>query len=226
MIKLGLVGSNISHSKSPVIYKQLLSVPHSYDLIDVHDEKELPLLTSLQDYFGLNITSPYKLSYLAQLSSYPLKWKAVNCIKKKDGDWIGTNTDATALEELIPSYAKKYDIKKWIILGDGAMATVTRLILTDQRMSFTQHSRKMGDDFDRFSFFDQLDPIEQACVVNCCSRDLVIKSSLSRNWMFWDFNYLHTTHSNSMPAKVKEYIDGESLLITQAKHAVKFWGLA
>ena len=226
MIKLGLIGSNISHSKSPAIYKRLLSVPHSYDLIDVHDENKLPPLRSLEDYFGFNITSPYKLSYLAQLSSYPLKWKAVNCIKNNAGNWIGTNTDATALEELIPSYGKRYDIRKWIILGDGAMATVTRLILADQGMIFTQFSRGMGDDFDQFSFFDQLNQSEQVCVVNCCSRDLVIRGSLSRNWIFWDFNYLHTTHSNSIPAKVKEYIDGESLLITQAKHAVKFWGLA
>lgn len=226
MIKLGLIGANISHSKSPAIYRGLLKSPHGYDLIDVLDEGALPLLSSLGDYFGLNITSPYKLSYLAQLSNFPQKWKAVNCLKNNAGVWIGTNTDATALEELIPLYAKKWNIDHWIILGDGAMANVTKIILDDRGLVSTQFSRRMGDDFDQFSFFDHLDPSERVCVVNCCSRQLVIKGSLSSNWVFWDYNYLHTLHANSIRGKVKEYIDGESLLITQAKHAVKFWGLA
>ena len=225
MIKLGLIGANISHSKSPAIYQGLLKTPHRYDLIDVLDEGVLPPLSLLEDYFGLNITSPYKLNYLAQLSIFPSKWKAVNCLKNNAGDWVGTNTDATALEELIPFYAKKCNIDHWIILGDGAMANVTRIILDERGHASTQFSRRMGDDFDRFSFFDQLDRSQSICVVNCCSRQLVIKGSLSSNWVFWDYNYLHTLHANTIPAKVKEYIDGESLLITQAKHAVKFWGL-
>lgn len=226
MIRLGLIGANISHSKSPGIYRDLLTTSHSYELLDYKEERFLPRLAEFNDFFGLNITSPYKSSFLTQLESYPNRWKAINCLKNLDGKWVGTNTDATALEELIPTYEQRFGITDWVVLGDGAMAFVTGLILNDRGIKYLQFSRRVGDDFSRFDFLQQLDPKRRVCIINCCSRNLVIKGSMSKDWIFWDYNYLHEHHAKSIPREVDTYLDGESLLITQAKHAVKFWGLA
>lgn len=226
MIALGLIGSNITHSKSPQIYRTLLSVPHRYDLLDYSSPEEVPRLTSLNQYFGLNVTAPFKTTFLDQLSDYPKKWGAINCLKNTPNGWIGENTDAKALEELVPVMKKMYGVASWVILGDGAMASVTKTILAELGMKYSQFSRKMGDDFDQFSFFKNIPNDTNCCVINCCSRDLSIRGSMSKNWIFWDYNYLHKEHAQTISSKVRAYVDGESLLITQANHAVKFWGLS
>ncbi len=225
MIKLGLIGSNISHSKSPSIYNEILNIEHSYELLDYKLSSDLPPISDLDEYYGLNITSPFKKSFLSQLHSYPKHWGAVNCLRNMNGIWVGTNTDATALEELIPEMNNQYQINSWVILGDGAMGEVVKIILQNNNLPYQQYSRRMGDDFNQFSFFKKLNKDDRLCIINACSRELVISGSLSKEWVFWDFNYLHTQHSESIPRNVMKYIDGESLLITQAKHAVKFWEL-
>ena len=42
MIKLALLGKNISHSKSPEIYKTILKSNFSYDLIDCESIEMTP----------------------------------------------------------------------------------------------------------------------------------------------------------------------------------------
>ena len=226
MIKLGLIGAHISHSQSPALYQSLIKVTHTYSLIDVREPNLLPKLIELSDYFGLNITAPWKKSFFTQLSSYDKSWDAINCLKNVNGQWVGTNTDALALKELIPQIQIQHQIESWILLGDGAMASVTRTLLIEKGLPFYQFSRSKGDDFARFSFLDSLDPMSRVCIINCCSRDLIINGSLSKNWIFWDYNYAHPSHAAQLPSRVKEYIDGTSLLNLQAKHAVKFWNLA
>lgn len=225
MIKLGLIGAHITHSKSPLIYQSILKTEHTYSLIDVREKALLPRLSDLNDYYGLNLTAPWKKSFFDQLSSFDPKWEALNCLKNLNGNWIGTNTDALALKDLIPELRSIHSIESWVLLGDGAMAMVTKSILTSMGLPFYQFARGLGDDFNQFSFLSSLDPKSRLCLINCCSRDLVIRGSLSKNWIFWDYNYSHLQHMALIPSVVKEYVDGSSLLNLQAKHAVKFWDL-
>ena len=129
-MKLGLIGKDISHSLSPKIYSELIKDYFSYDLIDHDSEDSLPTLKQLQEdgYSGINITSPYKKSYLniasegkLTLTDTALKLNAINCLKITSDIIYATNTDYIAIETLHSSLEKFEDI---ILLGNGVMASL------------------------------------------------------------------------------------------------------
>lgn len=224
MIKLALVGKNISHSLSPKIYKDLLNIEFSYDLIDVEAVEDLPPIEDLKKkYKGINITSPYKMSYSDKLNSKIKRVKAINCISFFSDTPIATNTDYEALEKLIPVHTQSCPDYPIALLGNGVMAKIISELLTQMNLNFTHLTRKdHGDlsDFNLQSFF-----ASPCLVINACSRDFVYTGKLQENSVFWDMNYKIQAHAEYLSKNSIKYIDGESLLIEQAKKAVEFWGL-
>lgn len=224
--KLALIGKNISHSKSPEIYRRLISPQIQYDLIDVQDKSNLPTIEFLSsNYVGINITAPWKVEYLKYAVMGAKKWLAVNCIRFRNGNPEATNTDATALEEIIPAMKKKYQSDAWIILGDGSMAKVVGSILTEMGENYYSHSRKLGDQLNQFDFVDKYQKYYRKILINTCSRDFIFTNKLDATWLFWDLNYAHSAHQTASLGQLWTYVDGIELLETQAQHAVKFWEL-
>ena len=74
MMTFGLIGQQISYSKSPAIHTFMapyLSVPFKYDILDVKSEDLASLIQALKtgQYHGFNVTIPYKeeiLKYVEQ----------------------------------------------------------------------------------------------------------------------------------------------------------------
>jgi shikimate dehydrogenase len=225
LLKLGLIGKNISHSLSPALYREIIKSPFQYDLLDYSSLQELPKLNDLKSYFGLNITSPWKRAYLDQISDYPKKWKAINCLKNVMGEWLATNTDASALEELIPKLQQEYLPQKWIVLGDGVMANITLTILSEQGYNFESFARSRGDDLSQLGCLDKYRK-SAICIINACSREYRIPDKSDASWVWWDYNYNNQLNTASTLLGFKAYLDGKELLNTQAKHAAMFWGLA
>ncbi len=224
MIRLALIGRNISHSRSPELYREILQVPHKYDLLDVEYESNLPSIEYLAShYHGINITSPWKPIYQKYCIPGMQGWGAVNCLRFKDKVCEATNTDVVALKEIIPKMHSSYSVKNWMVLGDGVMAKVVCRILYDLKIEHHAFARRNGD-----NMFDPLPSnlMEKSgtkIVVNCCSRDYTFTGKIDQNTVFWDLNYSHLQHETSLPKRCLAYIDGTELLEIQAKHAVKFW---
>ncbi|MEK6625098.1 MAG: hypothetical protein AABY86_09025, partial [Bdellovibrionota bacterium] len=90
MLTLGLVGKNISHSKSKMVYEKLLAHKIDYHLFDYQVAVEIPTLPELfKIVSGLSITSPYKRHFLPQVSAIldvpiPIT-DSINCIKCEKG---------------------------------------------------------------------------------------------------------------------------------------------
>jgi shikimate dehydrogenase len=87
-MKCGLLGKNISYSKSPTLHQTIgrfLKLPISYELFDI-SEKEIPKFISMirsGKLQGLNVTIPYKQKVMAhcdELTPAAKKIQAVNCI--------------------------------------------------------------------------------------------------------------------------------------------------
>jgi shikimate dehydrogenase len=226
MIRLGLIGKNISHSLSPEIYKEILKVPFIYDLIDCEDENSLPELDKLREkYTGINITSPYKKYYLK--SNKELinldKFDAINCLKFTNNKTEACNTDSLACDEIWRELNRKHKFINFVILGDGAMAELIARIYTKYQVKFTQFNRKNYPG--NFNEIDLSKIRGSTLVVNSCGREYLFKGKLNQETVFWDLNY-RMPNIEKISSICLSYLDGYSLLRKQAIHAASFWGLA
>lgn len=223
MIKLALLGKDISHSLSPDLYKEIYkNQTIDYQLIDIKHINFLPSLKVLMnDLDGLSITSPYKEVYLSEViieDSVISALKAVNCIGKKLDKFYATNTDYTALLELVP---EKVENRRIVILGDGVMSRLIESVCRIRGISFEIRSRKLDPiKFNSFSNGEIVD--ENSLIINCCSRAYSFKGKLGYGSHFWDLNYRHQEHQHYFDT-LPTYTDGYSLLKLQAEHAAAFW---
>src|SRR5690606_26020523 len=109
--KLALIGKKITHSRSPILYRKILGLETSYDLIDV-EVNQLPLLSALSlKYDGLNITSPYKENYIDQVKiedDLVLALGAINTIDLRKTNYLATNTDLLAVRVILKNYVSRF----------------------------------------------------------------------------------------------------------------------
>jgi shikimate 5-dehydrogenase len=226
-LKLALIGSGIAHSQSPRIYRELIKVPFSYDLLDISQAGQLPSISQLKlnGYTGINITAPWKSQYANLAIDSAKRWGAVNCLNLANNKATATNTDATALAVLIPKYRAQYRPSEWLILGDGVMAQMMKAMLQDLAEPYSLMSRRSGHDVSKLDLRAMSGQNKTKIVVNCCRRDMVFSGVADASWIFWDLNYAHQEQEMAAKRAGMRYFDGLSLLQTQAEHAVKFWEL-
>ncbi len=227
-MKLALLGFPIIHSKSPYLYRKHLGAElEIYDLISVEDPRHLPSLEELsKKYNGLNITSPYKEAYFNQVKIDHLKTKdigAINTISFSSTGWFGINTDLMAVDLLIKKYIFDYPNIFFIILGNGVMARMTKIVLSDLKLPYHNFFRSKHGDLSDLDLTGFRDPLKKLMVINTCSRSFVFKGKLHPDTIFWDFNYSFSPHEELIPKKVKLYIDGLEMLDLQAQEAIRFW---
>lgn len=221
--RYALIGRNISHSKSPIVYKQLLKEDVDYTLLDFKLESDIPKLGELfQTYNRISITAPYKKFIYEQcdeVSKASEKLMAVNAIKNVHGNTIGTNTDFEAFQSLFFEYG--FDKSEAIILGDGAMSRVAQLLFSEKSIPFKLLSRRIGN-------LDKLDQViseipEDLVLINTCSREYRLSFQSSKCLKVWDMNYSHSQNKDFCERGRHSYIDGEDLLFRQAQYALSFW---
>ena len=225
VIKLALIGKDINHSRSPGIYHSLFHGRVEYSLIDIAKEEDLPSFKDLVEYYrGINITSPYKKSYLNHIDTdhFVRSIGVINCIVFCPlGQVKGTNTDYFAIRDIFYRIRKKYMIKDVFILGDGTMSEVTQFFFNNHNISYGLLSRKRGDDITTMDFL----PHSNALIINTCSRSFRFLGKLGENSIFWDYNYLFEPNRLyfEQNGQGKCYLDGLDLLYSQAYYATLFW---
>lgn len=225
-LKFALIGKNIAHSQSKNNYQALLGQPIHYDLLDIQSESSLPKISELKEiYWGINITSPYKKSYMDQveLTDSAKKVQAINCLFFKNNQAIATNTDYLAIKDF---FQLEHRDKKFscIILGSGVMANCTKIVLGELGISSRDYARKTHGDITKLDL-SGIVCSEQLLVINTCSREYIFNGKLPSGAWFWDFNYNIRQQRDFFQNTPVKYLDGLDLLKTQAIYALKFWEL-
>jgi shikimate dehydrogenase len=221
VIHLGLLGKDISHSRSQEMYEGILARKIDYTLFDYSSEKDIPKVEKLfETVQGLSITAPYKKYYLETvvLSDEIKELGAINCIKKSKDEFFGTNTDFLAVKDLISDFS--YD--SIALLGNGSMASITKAVLKERNISFKQYFRQRDGDISELD----LSSSKNVLVINSCSRSFLFKGKLSEDSTFWDYNYSSKEQEEVIRNIGINYVDGLSLLKKQAEHALKFWNIS
>lgn len=132
MIKAGVIGWPIKHSKSPIIHRHWLlqhQIVGTYDKIAVPSNDLGASLDNLmaQGYAGINVTLPHKMAVL-ELADYAspaaMAIGAANTVLFKDGKIHADNTDAYGFLKNLMQHAPNWNASAApaLILGAGGAA--------------------------------------------------------------------------------------------------------
>lgn len=128
--RFGVIGHNISYSKSPDIFRvifDLNKINGSFDIINIKPEDFAVLFPELtgSGICGLSITTPYKITvveYLDDIDPVGKAINAVNSISINNGNVRGFNTDCYGFSMPLRKYQKKLIGGSALILGCGGVA--------------------------------------------------------------------------------------------------------
>ena len=127
--KLSVLGSPISHSKSPAIHSaayRVLGLDWTYDKIEVRKGGLRSFMEQLDPlWLGLSLTMPLKeeaARFANSLDAAAELTGAVNTLVRTDAGWAGYNTDVFGIVQAV-RLAGVETPKTVLILGSGATAT-------------------------------------------------------------------------------------------------------
>ncbi len=131
-MKCGLLGKTLGHSYSPQIHSYLGD--YSYTLFEKKPNEVADFLKN-GDFFGLNVTIPYKkdvIPYCQALTECAKKVGAVNTIvRRSDGSLIGHNTDYYGFYSMVSRAGLSLTGKKVLVLGSGGASVTAVAVLQE-----------------------------------------------------------------------------------------------
>lgn len=145
----GLIGLSLRHSFSQRFFSDKFKTEgitdseyHNFEI--KNPDEEVVVLKSNPDIRGLNVTIPYKsiiIPFLDELTNECRQVNACNCIKIKNGKWIGYNTDIIGFEKTFVPHLKPYH-RKALILGTGGASNAVAFVMKKLNIDFLKVSRK------------------------------------------------------------------------------------
>jgi shikimate dehydrogenase len=124
MKKFAVIGWPLHHSLSPEIHNPALkacAVQAIYEKVEINPVQfDKSVIQLKKEYYGFNITIPYKqliMDYLDRIDDQAAAVGAVNTAAWRHGSWIGYNTDINGF--IKPLLKIKKPLSKVLLLGSG-----------------------------------------------------------------------------------------------------------
>lgn len=148
-MKFGLLGAKLGHSLSPLIHNEILKhlgIDATYELIELSIDDLENQIAKIKsgEYYGYNVTIPYKkevMKYLDEISDEAKAIGSVNTIALVDGKVVGYNTDYYGFYETIIYNNIEVKNKNCYILGTGGASLAINKVLKDLGGNVTYVSR-------------------------------------------------------------------------------------
>ncbi len=165
MRQFGLIGYPLSHSFSKKYFTEKFSEEDinncNYELYPISSIDQLPqLLTGVEGLEGINVTIPYKeevLPFLHHQSEAVQEIGACNCIKIKDGELTGYNTD----EPFLQPYHQQA-----LVLGTGGAAKAVVWVLKQLAIGYKYVSRRKAEGVLSYDDLDETVMQQYQLVIN------------------------------------------------------------
>ncbi|MGC1473375.1 MAG: shikimate dehydrogenase [Psychroserpens sp.] len=242
MIRLGLIGKDISYSFSKTYFTEKFRAekrPFSYENFDLKDISEFkPLVDDHNDILGFNVTIPYKeaiIPYLDKLDAKAKKIGAVNTITVAfSGKLKGYNTDCYGFKKSIKPFLKSHH-KKALILGTGGASKAIAYTLKKLKIDFDYVSRtpkpKVKFTYESLSVEDikvyqiiiNSTPLGTFPDVNSCPD--IPYDGITEQHLLYDliYNPEETKFLKTGKAQGAAISNGYQMLIYQAEKAWRIW---
>ncbi len=251
MLKLGILGHPLSHSRSPEMQAaglRYLGLSGSYNKFEVKQED---FDTELQQIFssvnGLNVTIPYKekiLNYLNMRDKLVERIGAANTLLISEGMIKGYNTDYQGFTDSLGGINLKN--KRIALLGAGGAARAIIIALEDMEptevdiyvrnfQKYDGHLPVVSKTNLKLHLYDESSDLSQAdLVINCTpmgqgrlADEMPINSqqmsSLKDTAIVYDLIYSDTSFLRSARSRGLKTIDGSQMLILQGAHSLRIW---
>jgi 3-dehydroquinate dehydratase/shikimate dehydrogenase len=136
---IGIIGNPLGHSLSPVLHNRAFDALNldfvylKFPTIDVKDFFNNACEIGIE---GFSVTIPHKLAVIPFLSSQSpeaMESGAVNTVYRKNGGWIGDNTDVHGVRSALASVGFNPSGKSVVIMGAGGGAKAAKVALKDAR---------------------------------------------------------------------------------------------
>jgi shikimate dehydrogenase len=157
--KYGLIGYPLEHSFSKNYFTQKFKkegIQATYENFSIPNLDDLKTLLSKNDIDGFNVTIPHKESIIHFLDEIDIDAKkvvAVNCVKIRNNQYIGYNTDIIGFEKsFIPFISSIQTPKKALVFGTGGANKAVLYVLQKHQIPFLQVSR--NDILDGITYAD------------------------------------------------------------------------
>jgi len=222
----GLLGEKLGHSYSVKVHHALGN--QTYDLFE-RKESELGEFLKTENLRGFNVTIPYKekiIAYLDGISEEAKAIGAVNTVVKKEGKWLGYNTDYYGFLYLLKRKKVAISPFHFLVLGDGATSkTVCSALKAKGAGRVTVLSRKKPPFYQEVAdFYQDTDYIINTTSVGMyphTDSSLISLSGFKRLKGVFDviYNPLRTKLLLEAEARGLVYRDGLPMLIAQAFYA-------
>ncbi len=151
----GLIGKDLSHSRSPQIHALLGD--YEYRLFELNEDEVGPFLIR-REFSAVNVTIPYKktvIPFLDRTDVLARKIGSVNTVvKEKDGSLTGYNTDYYGFSAMLKNAGISLDGKRILILGSGGASAAALAVARDsEAASVTVVSRSGHPDYGELSHY-------------------------------------------------------------------------
>lgn len=228
-IKLAVLGHPIAHSKSPKIFYDFFKedcIKGVYDKIELKNIEEFDTLK--EHYDGFNVTAPFKQSiipFLDQLSEAAQAINAVNTVYKKDGLWMGDNTDYIGIIQSIKHTSiLLHTIKSCLIIGAGGAAHAAAYAMKTLNIPCTIINRtasKAERLAEKFGFksvkISNISMSDYQLIINTTAILPIKEPQLSINHLVLDAIYHHSPFDHILNNNSDfQYINGKIWLRAQA----------
>lgn len=168
----GLLGFPLRHTMSPPIHQRLFKLEGVSDFdytLKEYSPEELPeKISDVLALDGFNITIPHKveiIKYIDELADSAKRYNSVNCVVKKDGKYIGYNTDCDGFLRSIEAAGGKLD---GTVLQCGC-GGVGRMIAIE----CVRHGAKLTVSVPE-GFEDTVEPVKEYARANGFSDDIKV----------------------------------------------------
>lgn len=240
-MKFGLIGDRVSHSFSKDYFSDKFSTlgldNFTYDLVSVPKAEQIASILR-SDYFGLNVTKPYKseiIPFLNEIDKEALLIGAVNTlVRTGQFSWKGYNTDQIGFEQSLLTWICFYDLPvRALVLGSGGASMAVRHVLSGLGVKVSIVSRGAQGDFTYDQVTDKIIK-EHQLIINTTPLGMAPENAgfpiipyqamTNKHWVY-DLVYnpantVFLTKSQQAGANVK---NGLEMLYLQADYAWSIW---
>lgn len=177
MIKLAVVGKDVSKSASPQIHLFIakeLGLDISYDKVSIPEEQfEERIEGLLNEYDGMNFTIPFKLTVIPHLNNIcgdAAVFGAVNTVVSASRS--GYNTDGLGFMQMLDAASVAVKNKTVMLLGAGGAgrSVAKKLIDGGARVEiydrFAQNAKKVAEEFGGITVLDEAVPHKVDVIIN------------------------------------------------------------